>query len=114
MKTILNLLLSGVAVMICAYLIPGVHVDGFFIAIVVSVVLAVSNAVIKPILEILTLPLSILTLGLFSLVISAAMVMITDYFVPGFRVNGFLSALLFAVVLSLVNSVLFSFTKSKK
>ncbi len=113
MNTVLNVVLSGFAVMASAYLIPGVNVEGFFAAIVVALVLAIANAIVRPLIELLTLPLNILTLGLFSLVISALMVMLTDYFVQGFSVDGFLTALIFGVVLSLINSVLFSFTKKK-
>jgi putative membrane protein len=113
MNLVLNVVLSGFAVMVSAYLIPGVNVEGFFAAIVVALVLAIANAIVRPLIELLTLPLNILTLGLFSLVITALMVMLTDYFVTGFSVDGFLTALIFGVVLSLINGVLFSFTKKK-
>lgn len=106
MKILLSLLLSGVAVLISAYVIPGVTVDGLFAAIVVAVVLGIVNALIRPVLALLTLPINILTLGLFSLVLSALMVMLTDAILPGFTVNGFGAAILFAIVLALVNGAL--------
>jgi len=108
MKTIINLVLSTVAVLIAAYIIPGVTVAGFFTALVVAVVLAIVNALIRPILTFLTLPVNLLTLGLFSFVITALLVMLTGAIVPGFVVTGFVAALLFGVVLSLVNGVLFA------
>ncbi len=108
MKILINLVLSAVAVLIAAYIIPGVAVDGFFAALVVAVVLAVVNAFIRPILTFLTLPVNILTLGLFSFVITALLVMLTGAIVPGFVVTGFVAALLFGVVLSLVSGVLFA------
>lgn len=111
MKTLVGLLLSTLAVLVAAYLIQGVTVDGFFAALVVAIVLAIVNAIVKPIIKLLTLPITFLTLGLFSLVISAAMVLLTDLIVPGFTVNGFIPALLFGIVLSLINSVVFAVTK---
>lgn len=108
MQIVINLLLSGLAVFVSAYVIPGVAVDGFVAAIIVAVVLALVNAFIRPIVSFLTLPINILTLGLFSFVITALMVMLTAMIVPGFAVDGFLAAILFGVVLSLVNAILFA------
>ena len=92
--------------MITAYVLPGVAVADFWTAIVVAVVLGVVNGVIKPIILVLTLPINIVTLGLFTLVINAGLVLLVSNFVPGFAVSGFWWALLFGLVLSLVNSVL--------
>ena len=105
MNTIIQLILSAVAVLIAAYIIPGVSVDGFLIALVVAVVLAIVNTFIKPIITVLTLPINIVTLGLFSLVIAALMVLLTDFVVPGFEVAGFWSALLFGLVLALISMI---------
>jgi putative membrane protein len=105
MKTIIQLILSAIAVGITAYLLPGVTVDGFITALIVAVVLAVVNTFVRPIILVLTLPITILTLGLFSLVITALMVILTDYVVPGFEVAGFWSALFFGVVLALISMV---------
>jgi putative membrane protein len=106
MKTIIKLFLMGVAVMISAYVIPGVRVDGFLIAIVVAVILSIVNFLIKPIVTLLTLPINILTLGLFNLIINAIMIMLVDAVVPGFLVASFGWAILFGIVLSLVNGLL--------
>lgn len=110
----ISLLLSGIAVLISAYVIPGVQVSGLVAAVVVSVILALVNAFIRPVVSLLTLPLNILTLGLFSLVITALMVMLTSAIVPGFEVSGFVAALLFGVVLSLVNGLMLALMPDKK
>ena len=96
----------GVAVMISAYVIPNVYVDGFLVAVVVAVILSVVNFIIKPIVTILTLPINILTLGLFTFVINAGMVLLVSKIVPGFYVTGLLSAVLFSIVLSVIRGFL--------
>lgn len=106
MSMILNLLLSGFAVFVSAYLIPGVEVDTFVTAVIVAVVLGVFNAFLKPILILLTLPITILTLGLFTFVINLGLIYLTDAVVSGFTIDGLLSAILFSLVLSLVNGFL--------
>ncbi len=111
MGIIINWLVSTAAILISAYILPGVHISGFSTALVVAVVLGIINAVIKPILIILTLPINILTLGLFTLVINALIIILTADLVPGFKVDGFLWALLFSIVLSLVNSFLHNLSK---
>ncbi len=103
MKTLLHLILSGIAVVIAAYLLPGVELENFVAAIVVAVVIGVLNAFLRPILIILTLPINILTLGLFTFVINALIVVVTSSIVPGFRVDNFWWAILFSLVLSIVN-----------
>jgi putative membrane protein len=110
MGMILNLLLSTLAVMMASYLLPGVQVASFFQAVLVAVVLGIVNTVIKPLLTILTLPLTLLTLGLFSLVINGLMVMLVDNVLPGFSVEGFFNAIIFSLVLSLL-STFFSLLK---
>jgi len=111
MGILVNLLINGLAVYITAQVLPGVTVSNFITAIIVSVVWALVNTLIKPILFILTLPATILTLGLFTFVINALMVYIVATFVPGFHVSGFWSALFFSLVLSLVSSILRSSTR---
>lgn len=111
MQVLLNILLSGLAVFVSGRIIPGVMIDGFGTSVIVAIILAVVNAFIKPILFVLTLPINILTLGLFSLVINALMVLLVNAIVPGFEVNGLLAALLFSIVLSIVSTVLFTLTK---
>ena len=92
--------------MITAYLLPGIIVKSFFVALVVAVVLGFLNTVLKPILVILTLPINILTLGLFTLVINAGLISLTSTLVDGFVVSSFGWALLFSLILSLVDGVL--------
>lgn len=102
---IIRLLLSALAVFICATVLPGAHVEGFLIAIVVAGVLAVLNVLVKPLLVILTIPITIVTLGLFLLVINTILVMLASWLVPNFTVDGFWWALVFSVLLSIINSV---------
>lgn len=107
---ILNLIVSGLAVLIASYLLPGVKIDSYFTALIVVVILGIVNAVLKPILIIITLPINILTLGLFTFIINAFMIEVVATFVPGFSVASFWWALLFSLVLSIVNSFLHSIT----
>lgn len=104
MKTLAHLLLSGLAVFVAARLLPGVTVAGYGTALIVAVVLGVANAVLKPILILLTLPLNILTLGLFTFVIIGGLVELAAALVPGFHVAGFIWALAFAGVLAVLNA----------
>jgi putative membrane protein len=108
---ILTLLLSSIAVFITANILPGVHVQGFGTALMVAVVLGIINTFIRPVIFILTLPINILTLGLFTLVIIAGLIMLTAAIVPGFQVDGFWWAIAFAFVLWIINSFLFSLSK---
>ena len=106
MSIIVNWVVSGLAILITSYVLPGVHVEGFVTALKVAIVLGIVNAIIKPILIILTLPINILTLGLFTFVINALLILLTANFVSGFSVDSFIWALLFSLVLSVINSVL--------
>ena len=112
MGFLLQWLVSGVAIIITAYLLPGVALKGFTAALVTALVLGLVNAIIRPILILLTLPLNILTLGLFTLVINALLIMLAASIVPGFAVQGFWWALLFGVVLAIVNFALSPLLKS--
>ena len=103
MRLLFNWLISAIAIVIAAYLLPHVGVDTFVTALIVAVVLGLINSFLKPILIILTLPVNILTLGLFTLVINAALVWLAQIIVPGFSVDNFGWAIVFAVVLSLIN-----------
>lgn len=105
---ILWLLMNALGVYITAALLPGVRLKGFGSAMLVALILAVVNALIRPILIILTLPLTILTLGLFLLVINALMVVLVDAMLKGFSTRNFWWAMLFSVVLAVVNMVLFA------
>ena len=106
MNLILKLVISTISVLVAAYLIPGVEVEGFYVAFIVAVVMGVLNVFIKPVLLILTLPINILTLGFFTLVINIFLIILTDVLVQGFSVSTFLAALLFGLVVSLVSSLL--------
>ncbi|HET9054770.1 MAG TPA: phage holin family protein [Cyclobacteriaceae bacterium] len=105
MNWILRFLLSSVAVMLTAYLLPGAHATSFWTAMIVALVLSLVNIFVKPLLILFTIPVTILTMGLFLLVINALMIMLTDYLVQGFQVDGFWWALLFSLILSLFNSL---------
>lgn len=111
MHVLISLILSSIAVFVAANILPGVHIAGFGTAIIVAVVLGIINAFIRPILLILTLPITILTLGLFSLVIIAFCVMLVTWLVPGFHIDGWLWALVFAIVLAIINAFIGAFEK---
>lgn len=106
MGFLINWIISGLAIVITAYLLPGVRLSGFFAALVTALVLGLINAFIKPVLSLLTLPLTIMSLGLFALVINALLIMLTSKIVPGFQVQGFWWALAFSLVLTVVNFAL--------
>ena len=105
MKFIIELLLTGLAVVLAAYLIPGVTVDNYLTAVVVGLLLAIVNATIGTVLRILTFPINFLTLGLVSFLISVAMVLLGDYWLKGFHTSGFFAAMWFALVLSVLKMI---------
>lgn len=105
MRFIFKLLYSAIAVLAIAWILPGVTVDNITVALIVAAVLAFLNAFLKPLLILFTIPLTILTLGLFLLVINAAIILFTDYLIDGFYVSGFFWALLFSLLLSLATSL---------
>ncbi len=111
MGIIISLLINGLAVYISAQLIPGVVVNSFMTALVVSVALGIVNTLLKPLLIILTLPATLLTLGLFTFFINALMVYLVATYVPGFHVNGLWAAFLFSITLSIVGWFLRGLTK---
>lgn len=102
---ILKFILSAVLVYGLSLILPGVSLSGVGGAAILIVVLAILNAIVKPILQILGLPITILTLGLFLLVINVIIVKLADYLMSSFDVHGFLNALLFSLALSVVNAV---------
>jgi len=105
MSFILKFILSAIVTYLLATFLPGAYIRGFTDAMILVVVLAILNAVVKPILQIIGLPITILTLGLFLFVINALIIMLASYLMAGFQIDGFLSALLFSIVLSLATSV---------
>ena len=103
MKLLLRWLVSALTLILLAYYLPGVRVDGGYTAIVVVLVLSLLNAVIRPILIVLTLPVNLLTLGLFSLVINALIFWLASTMVKGFYVEGFTAAFFGALIMSVVS-----------
>ncbi|WP_062056454.1 phage holin family protein [Aquimarina longa] len=114
MKFLFKLILSAVAVVILAKILPGVEVDGYLSALIVAVVIAILNAIVKPLLVVLTLPITVVTLGVFLLVINAMIILLADYFVIGFDVTGWFWALIFSLLLSMFQSILYSVLKKDK
>ncbi len=106
MNYILKILLTAVAVIILAKILPGIDVDSYTTAIWVAVLIGLLFAILKPILVVLTLPVTILTLGLFLFVINAALILIANNWIDGFSVDGFWTALLFSILLSFFESIL--------
>ncbi|WP_298498340.1 phage holin family protein [uncultured Algibacter sp.] len=114
MNLILRLLLNAVAVFALANILTGVSVDGYLSAIIVALVLSILNLLVKPLLVILTLPVTIITLGLFLLVINGLIILLADKFIDGFSVASIWWAILFSVLLSILQSLLQSFLKKDK
>lgn len=111
MQILIALVLNAVALLATAYVVPGFKVDNFTTALLAAVVLGVVNTFIKPILSFVTAPLSVVTLGLFAFVVNAVVLFIVSYVVPGFEVSGWVAAILGAVVLAVVATVLSSLLK---
>ncbi|HET8737783.1 MAG TPA: phage holin family protein [Pricia sp.] len=113
MILILRVLLSAIAVVVLSKLLPHVSVDSYFTAIIVALVLSFLNFLVKPVLVILTLPVTIVTFGLFLLIINAVIILLADRLIDGFRVDGVWWALIFSLLLSLLQSLLFSLLREK-
>ncbi len=103
LNTLLKWIAYALVIIFVAWIIPGITVANFFTALLVTVVLAVINALIKPILEFISMPINFLTFGLFSLVINALMLLLAGKITPGFHVEGFLAAFLGAILLALIS-----------
>ncbi|HYG38443.1 MAG TPA: phage holin family protein [Cytophagales bacterium] len=114
MRLLLNLLFSTIAVLITSYLLPGVDVVTFGSALIVAIVLGLLNITIKPLLIILTIPVTLLTLGLFLLVINAIIILIADGLISGFYVDGFFWALIFSIIISLLQSLFSVFVPERR
>lgn len=111
MNFILRIIITGAIAYGLAYILPGIHINTFWTGIVLALVLAVLNGIIKPIIVIFTFPITLLTLGLFLFVINALIILLADKFIDGFSVDGFWWALLFSLLLSVITSFLFRETK---
>lgn len=105
-KFLTKLIITTIAALVAAYLLGDVHIDGITTAFLVAIVLALLNSVLKPILVILTIPITLVTLGLFLLVINILIIKVADGLIDGFEVNGWLSALLFSLIVSVVTYIL--------
>ena len=103
---ILNIIISSIAVYFTAWLLPGISIKSYGTAIVIAIVLGILNAILKPILQVISFPITILTLGLFLLVINTVIILITSALVTNFHVDNFWWALLFSVIVSIVTSIL--------
>jgi putative membrane protein len=114
MNFIIRLLLTAAAAYGLTHVLSGVHISDFKAAIIFALVLAILNAIVKPVLIFLTIPITIVTLGLFLLVINALIILLTDKLLDGFKVDGFWWALIFSVILSLVSGFLNSLVSDKK
>jgi len=106
MTVLINWIVSAIAILITAYLLPGVMVDGFGSALIVALVLGILNALVRPIFLALTLPINLLTLGFFTFIVNALLVMAAAAFVPGFSLSSFWLAVIFGIVLALITYIL--------
>jgi len=114
MKFIIKLLLNALAVVVLSKVLNGVSVDSYTTAIIVAAVLSVLNLLVKPFLILLTLPITIVTLGLFLLVVNALIILLADNLIDGFTVDGIWTAILFSILLSILQSILHSLLKKDK
>ncbi|HPW98286.1 MAG TPA: phage holin family protein [Flavobacterium sp.] len=114
MKLFFRILITAILVMVISYLMIGINVDEFTTALSVAIVLALLNFFVKPILVLFTLPITIFTLGLFLLVINASIILLCDHFINGFEVSSFWNAMLFSIILSLSQSLVFKLTGEAK
>ncbi|TBX69496.1 phage holin family protein [Flavobacterium silvisoli] len=114
MKILIRILITALLVMAIAYLMKGVVVDEFTTALTVAIALALLNFFVKPVLVLFTLPVTFFTLGLFLLVINAVIIELCDYFIDGFRINSFWTAMLFSIILSLSQSLVYQITGESK
>ena len=104
MKFILKILITTVNAFVLANVLPGIEINNIFTAIMVAVILAILDATVKPLLIVLTFPVTILTLGMFLFIINACLILSAEYFIDGFSIDGFWYAVLFSVLLSFFNS----------
>lgn len=113
MKFLINLIVTAVAAYAIAHFLPSVTINGFGAAILFALVFGILNALVRPILVIFTIPVTVITLGLFLLVINALIILLADYFVSGIEVDGFWWALVFSILLSIVTSIINSIFKNE-
>ena len=109
-RLLLNWILSAVAILATASVLPGIRVEGFFMALLAAVIIGFVNGTLGALLKFVTFPLTLLTLGLFWLVINAFMLMLASWLAPGFEVTNFFAAFFGALLLSLINMILRALT----
>ena len=110
----MRIIVTSIVAFGLSYILSGISIDTFWTAIVVAIVLAMLNAIVKPALILFTLPITLLTLGLFLFVINALIILLAEYLIDGFRVDGFWWALLFSLLLSFVTSLMYQEDKKRK
>jgi len=106
MKLLIRLIISTLAILVAANVVPGVTIAGTTTAIIAAIVLGILNTFLKPVLQILALPITILTLGLFYIVVNVFIIYLASYLVDGFSISGFIPALFFGLVVSVVSGIL--------
>lgn len=102
-KSIIFIIVNSIAVLVSCYLVPGASVESIWVAAMVAIVLALVNFFLKPILVLLTLPISIITLGLFYFILNALLILLVEWIVPGFHLESFWTAIWFSIVISVVS-----------
>ncbi len=113
MGLLIRWLILTAAIIIASYLLDGIHISGFFSAFLAAAILGVLNALFRPVLIILTLPINILTFGLFTFIINALMLKMASSVIPGFEVQGFWTAVFGALIISFVSWLLNSFISDR-
>jgi putative membrane protein len=113
MGLLLRWLILTVAIIIASYLLEGIHISGFFSAFFAAAILGILNALFRPVLILLTLPINILSLGLFTFIINALMLKMVSGIIPGFEVHGFWTAILGSLVISVISWLLNSFISDR-
>lgn len=114
MNFLMRIIFTSIIAFGLSYILSGVRIDSFWAAIILAIVLAILDAIVKPLLIFLTLPLTIITLGLFLFVINAVIILLADNLIEGFRVDGFWWALLFSLLLSIASAILYKEKKVEK
>lgn len=112
MRFLIRMIISTIAIMVTSYLLPGVRLDSFSAALTTALLIALLNTLVKPVLIILTIPVTLITFGLFLLVINASIIMMASNLLNGFHVQGFWYALLFSIILSGITTVMESMVSS--
>jgi len=114
MNYILKIILTAIAVFVLANILPGISIENYITAVFVAITLGILNTLVRPILIIFTIPLTIVTLGLFLFIVNAIIVLLAGYFISGFAVTNLFWALLFSILLSISQSVLHKLLKEDK